>query len=110
MAKRKKTAAQLDADIAAVLNEGVLHPKVRAKARSIASLMADILGDDGWGVIDLKELHKWVDLSRPDREITDELLEQGILPENCVGLSGSKEYVEGLRRIARARGQSEDED
>jgi hypothetical protein len=51
MAKRK-TAAQLDADIAELLTarsgSGALHPKVREKARGVAALMADILGDDGW--------------------------------------------------------------
>jgi hypothetical protein len=63
---------------------------------------------DGWRAIDLDELDKWVDLSRPDRAITDELLEQSVAPENCIGLPGSKEYEDGLRRIARARGQEED--
>jgi hypothetical protein len=102
MAKRK-TAAQLDAEIADVLSAGIRHPKNRARARHIASLMGDLTGDEGWDAIDLEELHNWTDLSRPEREVTDELLAESLAPEHLV--SGSEA---GLRRITKARGESDD--
>lgn len=99
LAPRKKTAAQLDAEIAQALGKSRKSSTRKAKKsaheiraerlKTLQHIMADALGDDGWLETDLAEIEAWisVDDDLPDREWIDtaknQLLDASVLPEHA---------------------------
>ena len=98
----KKTAAQLDREIAEALRSRPRagHASKRktkktpyeirtSRLKALQGIMQDALGDDAWGDTDLFEIEKWisVDDDLPDREwlqtAQDQLLDASVLPEHA---------------------------
>ena len=102
----KKTARQLDAEIAQVLSRAPRRSDARKKKKTpreiqtdrlkaLQGIMADVYGDDGWFETDIDNLEGWIrveeELGYPD-EITDrqwfdvakkQLEETSVLPEHA---------------------------
>lgn len=94
----KKSARQLDAEIAQVLatrkagaRKKKLSPhEIRTKRlQTLQGIMQDVYGDDGWEDTDLDKLEGWIDVSDDlsDREWLDtaknQLVEQSVQPEHA---------------------------
>ena len=98
----KKTAAQLDREIAESLRARPRtgHASKRktkkspyeirtSRLKALQGIMQDALGDDTWRDTDLSEIEKWisVDDDLPDREwlqtAQDQLLDASVLPEHA---------------------------
>ena len=98
----KKTATQLDREIAAALRsrpragharkrkpKKTAHEIRTGRLKALQGIMQDALGDDTWRDTDLAEIEKWisVDDELPDREwlqtAQDQLLDNSVLPEHA---------------------------
>jgi hypothetical protein len=101
---RKKTAAQLDADIADVIGKPrkpstrkpkkslyeVRTERLKARLATLQEIMADVFGDDGWLETDPWDLEKWltgIDEDLSDRQwletAKNQLIDASVLPEHA---------------------------
>src|SRR5436190_920453 len=100
---QKRTAKQLDADIAASLArakkkkpQGVVAQRAeqakseRTRVKHVAEMMADLEGDDDWLEVDLDQLASWLDLGPSwsptpytTRELAEQLIEQSVQPQHA---------------------------
>jgi hypothetical protein len=90
---RKKSPAQLDAEIASALGkpktsktpEPPEPPSQLTRVKRVAAMMVDLLGDDDWNDVDFDKLASWLDLgpswqptTYSTRELAEQLLEQSL--------------------------------
>jgi hypothetical protein len=97
---RKKTGAQLDAEIADVLGKPrkaskrkpkkSAHEILKGRLEALQGIMADALGDNGWIETDPFDLEKWltgIDDDLSDRQwletAKNQLLDASVLPEHA---------------------------
>jgi hypothetical protein len=99
MSMPRKTAAQLDREIAAVLatprKAGARKKKLSAheirtkRLKTLQGIMQDVYGDDGWADTDLDKIEGWISV---DDELSDrawldtaknQLLDENVLPEHA---------------------------
>jgi hypothetical protein len=128
MPPRKKTSAQLDADIEAALATRKAGARKKRKSpreiraarlETLQGVMADALDDRGWLETTPNELDSWISV---DEELTDrawinaakdQLIEQSVLPENAgappENVRRWNEVFIGTYRMNIDQGMSEEE-